>query len=86
MSTTAEQITALQNRLTAAHREHLRAEGAREAAQQSLDRVQKRLHTEWGVTGLPAARDALHTLTTELDTCIADLNALLDQLDGEQPL
>ena len=81
MSTDYEaQIAALRARITAAQRERIRNEHARDAAQASAQQARQRLADEFGVEDLVAAR-ALHArLEQELAETIQNLTAALDDL------
>lgn len=78
--TVPQEIADLQARITAAQREHSRAEGARDAAQAAVTHAEKELERDFGVTTVEAAQDLLAKLRAELDTITAALNTQLDQI------
>jgi chromosome segregation ATPase len=74
------QIRTLQDRLSTAQRQRIRAEHERDQAQAAADAARTRLTTEFGVTDLDAAHQLLDKLRAELETHLAELAARLDEL------
>jgi hypothetical protein len=78
--TLAEDVAALQDRLRAAERERVRAEGARDSAQAAYDNAREELKREFGVDTVEEAGALLTQLRDELAVTVADLSAKLDEI------
>jgi hypothetical protein len=78
--TIAEDIAALQQRLRAAERERVRAEGARDAALASRANAQAELKKQFGVDTVEDASALHQQLKQELAGIVSDLSAKLDEI------
>jgi uncharacterized membrane-anchored protein len=73
-------ITALQQRIAAAHRDRIRAEGARDAAQAAAATARAQLRTDFGVNTAQQAQELLGQLNEELTEIAAQISAALDKI------
>lgn len=78
--TLAEDVAALQARITAAQRERIRAEGARDAAEAAAKNAHAELARDFGVNNSAEAEALLNTLRDEVAAVAAEIAAKLDQI------
>lgn len=78
--TLAEDVAALQQRLTDAERHRVRAEGARDSAQASYEAARAELKKNFGVETVEDAAALLGKLREELAVIVADMSAKLDEI------
>jgi hypothetical protein len=78
--TLAEDVAALQDRLRAAERDRIRAEGARDSAKAAYDSAREDLKKQFGVETTEDATALLTQLKDELAAIVADLSAKLDEI------
>jgi hypothetical protein len=78
--TLAEDVVALQEKLRAAERDRVRAEGARDSAKASYDTARDELKREFGVETVEEAATLLTQLREELAGIVADISTKLDEI------
>lgn len=73
------EVADLQNRISAADRERIRAEAARDAAVDAAQRARDELKREFGVDSLAEANELLEGLRAELGLIVGKVTAALDK-------
>lgn len=73
------EVADLQNRISAADRERIRAEAARDAAVDAAQRARDELKREFGVDTLAEANELLEGLRAELGLIVGKVTAALDK-------
>lgn len=72
-------VADIQARVTAAHRDRVRAEAARDAALTAAEQARADLKRDFGVTTVQEAEDLVETLRAELAEIVTGINTALDQ-------
>jgi hypothetical protein len=78
--TLAEDVATLQERLRAAERERVRAEGARDSAKAAYDAAREELKKQFGVETVEEATALLVQFKSELGSIVEDLSVKLDEI------
>lgn len=73
-------VADIQARITAAQRERMRAEAARDAALAAAEQARTDLKRDFGVNTLAEAEDLLLTLRTELAEIVTGISTALDKV------
>jgi ribosome-binding protein aMBF1 (putative translation factor) len=75
------QIAAIKSRINSAQIQKVRAQAANETAQENYNLAMARLRTEFGVDSVEGARAKLAELQTDLQTKMAEVTNILDEID-----
>jgi ribosome recycling factor len=77
-------IAMIKSRIDAARMAKARAEATKETAKASEQQAMARLQEEFGVDNLSVARDKLAELQGQLQTCVDEITAQLDEVEFSQ--